>query len=250
MLVELNVVERRYQAVLEVLNQAASVTDVARRNGVSRQTLHAWLRRYGSQGLAGLADGSAKPLSCPHQMTPEGEARVVTIRRKYPGWGQRMQWLSVTSKASPAASKTSVAHGPRSHERLCTITCLYRFAVEEGPLDRSPAAHVRRPHQDYESNATGPRHTASGSDRLIASVGSQPRWREGLRETHPARTPGDPTKIATPLPHSLSQGNMRGSTIHDRDERYASRMGALCRDRYCHSWMGRCSSPMAGSRPI
>jgi integrase/recombinase XerD len=28
--------------------------------------------------------------------------------------------------------------------RLCTITCLYRYAVEEGLLDRSPAVHVRR----------------------------------------------------------------------------------------------------------
>ena len=76
MLVELNVVEQRYQAVLEVLNQGASVTDVARRNGVSRQTVHLWLRRYATQGLAGLADGSAKPLSCPHQMTPGVEARA------------------------------------------------------------------------------------------------------------------------------------------------------------------------------
>jgi len=39
--------------------------------------------------------------------------------------------------------------------RLCTITCLYRYAVEEGLLDRSPAVHVRRPRLDYESNATG-----------------------------------------------------------------------------------------------
>jgi integrase/recombinase XerD len=39
--------------------------------------------------------------------------------------------------------------------RLCTITCLYKYAVEEGFLDRSPAVHVRRPRLDYESNATG-----------------------------------------------------------------------------------------------
>ena len=43
-MVELNVVEQRYQAVLEVLNQGATVTDVARRNGVTRQTVHAWRR--------------------------------------------------------------------------------------------------------------------------------------------------------------------------------------------------------------
>ena len=39
MLVGLNVVEQRYQAVLEVINDGATVTDVARRNGVSRQTV-------------------------------------------------------------------------------------------------------------------------------------------------------------------------------------------------------------------
>lgn len=39
--------------------------------------------------------------------------------------------------------------------RLCTITCLYTYAVEEGLLDRSPAVHVRRPRLDYESNVTG-----------------------------------------------------------------------------------------------
>ena len=38
MLVELGLVEQRYRAVLEVLNDEASVTDVARRYGVARQT--------------------------------------------------------------------------------------------------------------------------------------------------------------------------------------------------------------------
>jgi transposase-like protein len=63
-LVELNVVEQRYQAVLDVLNDGASVTDVARRRGVARQTVHEWLRRYAADGLGGLADHSSKPLSC------------------------------------------------------------------------------------------------------------------------------------------------------------------------------------------
>ena len=89
MLVELGVVEQRYQAVLEVLNDGATVTDVARRCGVARQTVHEWLRRYASQGLAGLADGSARPLSCPHQMPPEVEARIVELRREHPAWGPR-----------------------------------------------------------------------------------------------------------------------------------------------------------------
>ena len=71
MLVELGVVEQRYQAVLEVLS-GVTVTDVARRYGVARQAVHTWLGRYARSGLAGLVDRSSKPLSCPHQM---------------PGWG-------------------------------------------------------------------------------------------------------------------------------------------------------------------
>ena len=42
-LVELGVVEQRYQAVLEVIRDGAAVTDVARRYGVARQTVHGWL---------------------------------------------------------------------------------------------------------------------------------------------------------------------------------------------------------------
>ena len=39
--------------------------------------------------------------------------------------------------------------------RLCTITCFYRYAEQEGLIDLSPAVHVRRPRLDYESHATG-----------------------------------------------------------------------------------------------
>ena len=83
MLVELGVVEQRFQAVLEVLG-GARVTDVARRYGVARQTVHRWLRRYGQSGVQGLVDGSPKPHSCPHQMPAKVEARVVEMRWAHP----------------------------------------------------------------------------------------------------------------------------------------------------------------------
>jgi transposase-like protein len=82
-LVELNVVEQRYRAVLDVL-EGASVIEVARRNGVTRQTVHEWLHRYANEGLGALADRSSRPASCPHQMPPEVEASVVPMRRAHP----------------------------------------------------------------------------------------------------------------------------------------------------------------------
>jgi transposase InsO family protein len=88
-LVELGLVEQRFAAVKDVLENGASVTDVARRNGVSRSAVHEWLVKYAEHGLAGLVDKSSKPNSCPHQMDPVVEARIVQLRREHPGWGPR-----------------------------------------------------------------------------------------------------------------------------------------------------------------
>ena len=87
MLAELGAVEQRYRAVLEVLEEGVSVTEVARRHGVVRQTVHEWLAPYAAVGLAGLADRPSRPASCPHQMPAAVEARIVGMRREHPGWG-------------------------------------------------------------------------------------------------------------------------------------------------------------------
>jgi transposase InsO family protein len=108
-LVELGVVEQRYQAVLEVLNDGAPITEVAVRFGVTRQSVHRWLRRYAAGGLAGLVDGSTVPGSCPHQMGPEVEARIVAMRVEHPGWGPRTigHWLE-REGVNPIPGRSSI----------------------------------------------------------------------------------------------------------------------------------------------
>jgi transposase len=95
MLMELGLVEQRYQAVLEVLN-GATVTDVALRYGVTRQSVHVWLANYSNHGLRGLVDRSSRPQSGPHQMEPATEARIVELRTEHPDWGSRTipYWLA------------------------------------------------------------------------------------------------------------------------------------------------------------
>jgi transposase len=109
MLVELGLVEQRYQAVLEVLRDGVPVAEVARRHGVARQTVHGWLRRFAAKGLAGLVDRSSKPLSCPHQMPPEIEARIVGLRREHPGWRSRTILFHLEREdVSPVPGRTSI----------------------------------------------------------------------------------------------------------------------------------------------
>jgi transposase InsO family protein len=88
-LLELSVVEQRYDAVMEVLRDGLTVTEVADRYGVSRQSVHSWIGRYEREGLGGLADRSHQPRTCPHQISPEVEAKVCELRRLHPDWGPR-----------------------------------------------------------------------------------------------------------------------------------------------------------------
>ena len=87
MLVELSVVEQRYHAVMEVPSAGAPVVEVAARYGVSRKTVHAWVRRYRDDGLAGLVDQSRRPDTSPRQTSVEVERLICEMRREHPRWG-------------------------------------------------------------------------------------------------------------------------------------------------------------------
>lgn len=129
-MVELGLVEQRYAAVLEVLD-GVPVTEAAAHAGVSRQTLHRWLKDYAARGLAGLVDRSKAPGSCPHQMSPEIEARIVAMRVEHPGWGPKTigHWLAEEG-VEPVPGRTSI----------------YRALVRQGLV--SPEAR-RRKKSDY-----------------------------------------------------------------------------------------------------
>jgi integrase/recombinase XerD len=56
--------------------------------------------------------------------------------------------------------------------RLCTVAGFYRYAEQEGLLERSPAAHVRRPRLYYESHATGLDRNEVGALLVAAGLSS------------------------------------------------------------------------------
>ncbi len=68
----------------------------------------------------------------------------------------------------------------------------YRYAEQEGLLERSAAAHVRRPRLDYESHATGlDRNEVGGAPgRRRAGVGPRARARVPTCHQRPARLRG------------------------------------------------------------
>lgn len=101
--------EQRYQAVLAVISDGLSISQVASKVGVSRQTLHSWLARYEADGLDGLVDRSHRPISCPHQMCAEVEAAVLELRRSRPYWGPRRLVFELGKRGvEPVPSESAV----------------------------------------------------------------------------------------------------------------------------------------------
>jgi transposase InsO family protein len=106
---ELSVAEQRYLAVLAVIADGHPVSSVAQQWGVSRQTLHTWLRWYESAGLEGLADRSHRPVSCPHQMPATVEAAVLELRRQHRSWGPRRIVVELARRSvAPLPSESGV----------------------------------------------------------------------------------------------------------------------------------------------
>ena len=124
--------EQKYQAVMAVLSDGRAVSEVASQWGVSRQSVHAWLRRYEDGGLLGLEPRSSRPGSCPHQMAGVVEVRILELRRAHPGWGPR-RILYELGNVDPVEL---------AGEPVPSRSAIYRCLVRAGLID--PRARRRR----------------------------------------------------------------------------------------------------------
>jgi transposase InsO family protein len=118
------VTEQRYKAVLAVIGDGRTVSEVAADWGVSRRTMHRWLVRYEGDGLEGLNNRSHRPAQSPHQMPPAVEAMVLEMRRSHPYWGARRIAFELARKRVELAPSESAVY-----------RCLVRAAVID-PVSR------------------------------------------------------------------------------------------------------------------
>lgn len=110
--------EQRYKAVLEVISEGKTVTEVAAAWHVSRQTVHTWLARYEAGGLEELGDRSHRPLE---------------LRRWKPYWGPRNLVLELARRqVSPLPSASAV------------YRCLVRAGVIQPVRSRRRIEHWKR----------------------------------------------------------------------------------------------------------
>jgi transposase InsO family protein len=133
---ELSVAEQRYQAVLAVVGDGETVTEVAARFEVRRQTVHEWLAKYEAGGLEGLGDRSHRPKGCPHQMASVVEVAVLELRRAHPSWGPRRLRYEL-------GKRDLVTEGGLPSESA-VYRCLVRHQLIDPAGRRARAEHWRR----------------------------------------------------------------------------------------------------------
>lgn len=66
-----------------------SVSDLADRFSVSRQTAHKWIRRHRLFGDNGFHEISRRPYNSPFQTDPATTQELVSLRKAHPSWGAR-----------------------------------------------------------------------------------------------------------------------------------------------------------------
>ncbi|MDX6238237.1 MAG: hypothetical protein QOG10_3052 [Kribbellaceae bacterium] len=141
-LVVLSVVEQRLDAVRAVL-AGESVVEVAARYGVARSTLHRWIGRYLEGSVAGLADRSHRPRSCPHRVDALVESAIAEMRRKHPRWGSKRIRLELLRRLPPTWPEGVPPPAERTVNRILVRQGLVRPRPRKRP--RSSYRRFERP---------------------------------------------------------------------------------------------------------
>ncbi len=85
---KVSAMDEKTRFIADYLEQRYSHIDLCQMYGISRPTGYKWIRRYESEGAAGLIERSRRPTSCPHQTPEEIVSAIIALRRKY-GWGPK-----------------------------------------------------------------------------------------------------------------------------------------------------------------
>ncbi|MFJ7281117.1 IS481 family transposase, partial [Kitasatospora sp. NPDC098663] len=116
--------------LVERVRSGRPVAHVAAEMGISRPTAHKWVRRWKTEGDAGLADRSSRPHTTPHRTAADIEARVCDLRR--------------TRKLGPARIGPILGLPASTVHRILTRHRLNRLAW----LDRPTGTLIRRYERD------------------------------------------------------------------------------------------------------
>jgi transposase InsO family protein len=214
MLREVNVVEQRYRAVVEVLS-GTPVIEVAQRYGVAWQTVHRWLARYRADGVEGLADRSHAPRQHPWRISAETEALVCELRRAHRRWGPRRLVFELGRRGYPGLSRSTVYRVLVRHHLL-----------EPVPRRRRRDQYIRwerlAPMQLWQLDVTASLFLASGREcKVITGIDDHSRY--CVIATVVARATG--RAVCAAFVEAMREYGVPAEVLSDNGKQFTGRFG-------------------------
>ena len=158
-----------------------SVSDLAERFGISRNTAYRWINRFKQYGQAGFHELSRRPHTCPWKTDKAIAKELVKLRKAHPRWGPR-KLLDLMQHRDPGRQLPSVSTGARilAREGLVKPRRRYRRAhpgcpksVPQGPNDIWPADYKGQ-FRLKNGNYCFPLTVSDLSSRFILGVDAHP----------------------------------------------------------------------------
>jgi transposase InsO family protein len=169
---EASVMKLREEFVLLALAPGANVSELCRRFGIERSTGHKWIKRYKSEGPAGLTDRSRRPHASPSKTDAATEAEVLRIRAaNNNAWGGRKIAWTLEANGWPTMPAES------------TITDILR---RHGKLDRKthPGPYIRferaEPNELWQMDFKGHFPMAKGRCHPLTVLDDHSRYSLGI----------------------------------------------------------------------
>jgi putative transposase len=80
----------RRELIRELVEEGRSVSELSRRYGLSRKTIHSWKRRYEQKGLEGLEPRSRRPHRSPRgAISQQWKDAILELKRRRRTWGPK-----------------------------------------------------------------------------------------------------------------------------------------------------------------
>jgi transposase InsO family protein len=164
---ETSAMNERMMMIGEYLSRGYSLSELARRRGISRKTAYKWIERYEEAGSQGLEDQSRAPHHQVHGISEAMERRILELKARWPLWGAPKLHVKL-QEHGPSPSESTVSNVLRRHG----LSRKLRRTAKATPSS-SPLGHCGAPNAVWCADFKGWFRTGDGQrcDPLTISDG-------------------------------------------------------------------------------
>jgi len=151
--------DERLRFVVEAERDEEFFRVLCARYGIQPKTGYKWLRRFETEGVAGLAERSRRPHRSPTATRPESVARLVELRNRHPSWGAK-KLVAVLRERYPALALPAPSTAAAILKREGLIRVPRRRVVRAHP--GRPVSEMLAPNAVWTADFKGQFKTRDG----------------------------------------------------------------------------------------